>query len=294
MNADVHGADAEATPARRFPYPLVSIVIPTKNSSNTLEATLESIITQTYRSYEIIIIDNHSTDETFSIAKRYTDKINIMGPERTAQVNFGIKSARGKYVYRIDSDWVLESTVLEQAVKKCEDEGIDAILIHNSDDPTISFWGKVRKFERDMYQQDDLNVAVRFIRKDVFDKVGYFDENMVAGEDYDLHNRIVAAGYKVGRISAREIHIGAPGTLLELMKKHYYYGTTLPEFLAKNPKKGMKQLSPLRPAYIKHWRLFLSHPVMTIGFMIYQAARYSAAIVGYATVVASSKNRHDV
>ena len=294
MNVDVHVANAEATEARRFPYPLVSIVVPTKNSSNTLGMTLESISTQTYRNYEIIIVDNHSTDETFNIAKRYTDKIHIMGPERTAQVNFGIKSAKGKYVYRIDSDWILEPTVLEEAVKKCEDEGFDGVLIHNSDDSGISFWGRVRKFERDMYQQDDLNVAVRFIRRDVFDKVGYFDENMVAGEDYDLHNRILAAGYKVGRISAKETHIGVPRSLMELIKKHYYYGTTLPEFLAKNPKRGMKQLSPLRPAYAKHWRLFFRHPVMSTGFVIYQVARYSAAMLGYATVVAASKNRHDI
>jgi glycosyltransferase involved in cell wall biosynthesis len=286
--------DAEAPQASKSPSPLVSIVVPTKNSSNTLAMTLESISTQTYRNYEIIIVDNHSTDATFNIAKRYTDKIYIIGPERTAQVNFGIKSAQGKYVYRIDSDWILEPTVLEQAVKKCENEGFDAILIHNSDDSGISFWGQVRKFERDMYQQDDLNVAVRFIRKDVFDKVGYFDENMVAGEDYDLHNRILAAGYKVGRISAKETHIGAPRSLMELIKKHYYYGTTLPEFLAKNPKRGVKQLSPLRPAYAKHWRQFFRHPVMAAGFMIYQGARYSAAILGYATVIASSKNRYDM
>jgi glycosyltransferase involved in cell wall biosynthesis len=270
--------------------PHVSIVMPTKNSANTLGNALESINNQTYRNYEIIIVDNHSTDATLVIARTYTNKIYIMGPERTAQVNFGIKNAQGKYIYRIDSDWILEPTVLEQAVKKCEDEGFDAILIHNSDDPTVSFWGKVRKFERDMYQQDDLNVAARFIRKDIFDKVGYFDEKMVAVEDYDLHNRIVAAGYKIGRISAKETHVGAPGTLMEVIKKHYYYGTTLQEFLAKNPKRGMKQLSPLRPAYTRHWKLFFKHPVMAVGFLVYQVARYSSGIIGYMVVAAKTKH----
>jgi GT2 family glycosyltransferase len=144
-----------------------------------------------------------------------------------------------------------------------------------------------------MFQDDDLNVAVRFIRKDIFDKAGYFDEKMIAAEDYDLHNRIVAAGYKVGRISAKETHIGAPGTLMQTIKKHYYYGTTLPEFLAKNPKRCIKQLSPLRPGYVRHWRLFFMHPVMTVGFRIYQVARYSSAILGYMTVRAS-KSRHHI
>jgi glycosyltransferase involved in cell wall biosynthesis len=279
--------DEQDAQIRKSSSPLVSIVIPTKDSADTLGRTLESISNQTCRNYEIIVVDNHSTDDTLTIAKRYTNKIHLIGPERTAQVNFGIKNAQGKYMYRIDSDWILEPTVLEQAIKKCEEEGFDAILVHNSDDPTISFWGRVRKFERDMFQQDDLNVATRFVRKDIFDKVGYFDENMVAAEDYDLHNRILAAGYKIGRISAKETHIGAPGTFMDIIKKHYYYGTTLPVFLAKNPKRGMKQLSPLRPAYAKHWRLFFKHPVMTLGFLIYQVARYSSAILGYITAIAA-------
>jgi glycosyltransferase involved in cell wall biosynthesis len=284
------GSLPQSAQIRKLSSPLVSIVIPTKNSANTLGSTLESINNQTYRNYEIILVDNHSTDGTLTTAKRYTNKIHVMGPERTAQVNFGIKNAQGKYIYRIDSDWVLEPTVLEQAIKKCEEEGFDAILVHNSDDPTISFWGRVRKFERDMFQEDDLNVAARFIRKDIFDKVGCFDESMVAAEDYDLHNRILAAGYKIGRISAKETHIGAPGSFMDVIKKHYYYGTTLPVFLAKNPKRGMKQLSPLRPAYAKHWRLFFKHPIMTLGFLIYQIARYSSAIMGYAAVAAKTKH----
>jgi glycosyltransferase involved in cell wall biosynthesis len=282
--------DVQGAWVSRSSSPVVSIVMPTKNSANTLENTLESVNNQTYTNYEIIIVDNHSTDDTLVIAKKFTNKIHIIGPERSAQVNFGIKNAQGKYIYRIDSDWILDPTILEQAVKKCEDEGFDAILIHNTDDPTISFWTRVGNFERDMAQDGDLNVAARFIRKDVLDKVGYFDEKIIAAEDYDLHNRIVAAGYKVGRISAKEIHVGPPRTLMELIKKYYYYGTTLPEFLAKNPKRGMKQLSPLRPAYAKHWKLFFRQPVVAVGFVIYQAVRYSSAILGYIRVVAFSKS----
>jgi glycosyltransferase involved in cell wall biosynthesis len=277
-----------------FPkQPLVSIIIPTKNSRNTLNPTLQSIVNQTYSNYEIIVVDNYSTDNTVELAQQYTTKVYIEAPERSAQVNFGIRKAEGKYIYEVGSDFVLEPNVIEEAVRKCELEGCDALTIHNTSDETISFWAKVRKFERDMYQNDELNVAARFMRKDILDKVGYFDEKMIAAEDYDLHNRIVAAGYRVGRISAKETHIGEPKTIRELIKKHYYYGTTLHEFLAKNPKKGIKQLSPLRPAYSKHWKLFFRHPVMGAGFLIYQAARYSSAILGYMTVRAS-KSMHRV
>lgn len=261
--------------------PLVSIIIPTKNSSKTLLPTLESIMKQTYKKYEIIVVDNYSTDGTVELARRYTDYVYVEAPERTAQVNFGIRKAKGKYIYEVGSDFVLDSDVIEEAVKKCENEGYDALAIHNTSDASVSFWASVRKFERDMYQYDDLNVAARFIRRDIFDKIGYFDESMVAAEDYDLHNRIIAANYRVGRISAKETHIGEPKTLGDIIRKHYYYGKTLPAFIAKNPKKGIQQLSPFRPAYTKNWTLFFKHPTLAIGFFIYQMVRYPSAILGY-------------
>ncbi|MEP0824496.1 MAG: glycosyltransferase, partial [Nitrososphaera sp.] len=195
--------------------PLVSIVIPTKNSVKMLLPTLESIIAQTYKNYEIIVVDNYSNDGTIELARRYTEKVYVEAPERTAQVNYGIRKAIGKYIYEVGSDFVLDPTVIEEAVWKCEIENYDALAIHNTSDSSISFWAKVRKFERDMYRDDSLNVAVRFIRRDVFEKVGYFDESMVAAEDYDLHNRIVAGGFKIGTIAAKEVHIGEPRTIGE-------------------------------------------------------------------------------
>ena len=288
-NKGIENEDVQSSPVGIRPAPLVSIVIPTKNSANTLGNTLESISNQTYKNYEIIVVDNYSTDNTIQLARQYTKSVYIEAPERTAQVNFGIRKAKGKYIYEVGSDFVLEPYLIEEAILKCELEGYAALIIHNTSDETISFWAKVRKFERDMYLDDELNVAVRFMRKEIFKKVGYFDESMVAAEDYDLHNRIVAAGYKIGRINSKETHIGEPKTLKEIINKHYYYGTTIPAFLAKNPRKGMRQLSPLRPAYVRHWKAFFKHPVLTFGFMIYQVARYSSAIIGYAVVAAKRK-----
>jgi glycosyltransferase involved in cell wall biosynthesis len=288
-NTGANNEDRQSSHVGRQPAPLVSIVIPTRNSANTIGNTLASIDNQTYKNHEIIVVDNYSTDNTTELARQYTKNVYIEAPERTAQVNFGIRKATGKYIYEVGSDFVLEPNLIEEAVSKCELEGYAALIIHNTSDETISFWAKVRKFERDMYLNDELNVAVRFIRKEIFDKVGYFDESMVAAEDYDLHNRIVAAGYKIGRINAKETHIGEPKTLKEIINKHYYYGTTIPAFLAKNPRKGVRQLSPLRPAYLRHWKAFFKHPILTLGFMIYQIARYSSAILGYAVVNAKTR-----
>ena len=94
---------------------IVSVIIPTKNSEETLEECLKSIKQQSYPHIEIIVVDNFSTDNTRNIAKQFTDKVLLKGHERSAQVNFGVKYANGKYVYRVDSDFIVEPNVIEEA-----------------------------------------------------------------------------------------------------------------------------------------------------------------------------------
>jgi len=261
--------------------PLVSVIIPTYNSEKTLAKCLESIENQTYKNIEIIVVDKNSKDKTVEVAKSYVVKVFVINArERNEQKNFGITQSKGKYIYVVDSDFIVEPEVIEEAVRKCENQNYDAICIHNTSDPTVSFWSKVRKFERDCYKDDELNVAARFFKKEVFEAIGGFNESLVAGEDYDFHNRLIEKGFKVGRIQAQEIHIGEPKSLLEIARKHYYYGKTIGEFIRANPQKGIRQLSPIRLAFIKHWRGFARNPILTLGFAIYQTIRYFSAGLG--------------
>ena len=62
---------------------LVSVIVPTKNSERTLAKCLDSIRNQTYKSIEIIVVDNNSIDSTKEIAKRFTKKVYNKGPERS-------------------------------------------------------------------------------------------------------------------------------------------------------------------------------------------------------------------
>jgi glycosyltransferase involved in cell wall biosynthesis len=263
---------------------LVSVIVPTKNSAGTIEMCLKSIKEQTYLDLEIIVVDNYSEDRTVEIAKRDGAKVFYKGPERCAQVNFGIEMANGKYIYRVDSDFILEPSIVSECIEVCEKKGYDAIAVHNASDPTISFWSKVRNLERNCYRYDELNIGARFIRKDIFNNIGFFDEKLVAGEDYDLHNRLIKGGFKVGKIKSQEWHIGEPKSLCEIVKKHYYYGKTIGEFIKINPKTYKKQLTPLRSSYFRHWINFIKHPILTSGFIVYQSFRYSAALLGLLSI----------
>jgi glycosyltransferase involved in cell wall biosynthesis len=233
---------------------------------------------------EIILVDNYSFDNTIRNAKTYDIKVLFKGPERSAQVNFGATKARGKYIYRVDSDFVLQPSVVQEAVEACEKRGFDAIAIHNTSDPTVSFWAQVRKLERDCYRRDELNAAARFWKKELFMSIGGFDETLVAGEDYDLHNRAVKGGYRIGWISAEEIHIGEPRTLSEIARKHYYYGRHIGKFVAKDTRRSLRQLSPLRASLIRDIPVLLRNPLVMFGFLIYQLVRYLAAFVGIVAV----------
>lgn len=260
--------------------PLVSIIIPTKNSADTIGKCLRSIEMQSYSNIETIVVDNHSRDKTLDIAGKYGVKVYLKGPERTAQVNFGVSKANGKYVYRVDSDFVLEPNVVKEAVQSCEEHGYDAIAIHNTSDPTVSFWARVRKMERDSYRDDNVNVAARFWKKEVFESIDGFDVSLVAGDDYDLHNRLLRSGFRIGRIRAQETHVGEPRTMAEIFRKHYYYGQNIGRFIEKNRDEALKQLSPLRRSLVTGLSASRREPAVIIGFFVYQFLRYAAATLG--------------
>lgn len=268
-----------------FIKPIVSIIMPTYNSAKYLERCLNSIQKQTFTDFEIIIVDRGSTDRTQEIIKSINDKrfkFFFAGSERTSQFNYGVKQANGEYIYYCGSDFVLDETLIEKTVMAMKENNGDAAIIINESDPTISFWSKVRSFERNMYKGDDLMEAARFFRKDIYENVGGYDDSLVAYEEHDLQYRLIKDGYRIIRVDdVKELHIGEPKTLGEIAKKHYYYGKTIGEFINKNPKKARKQITPLRASYLRHWDDFLKHPILSAGFILYQFVRYSSAGLGF-------------
>lgn len=265
----------EALPERTT----VSVIIPTRNSGAYLERCLASVTAQTYSPIEIIIVDNFSTDETPALAAAHADKFLQAGPERSAQFNAGVRAASGTYIYRVDADFVLDPRVVEQAVAACN-AGADVVAVHNDSDSKAGLWAKVRNFERSMYRDDDLIVGARFMTKAAFNAVNGFDEQLIAGEDYDLHNRLLKHGFIVARIPAGEVHLGEPRSLREIIGKSFFYGGTIGPFLSKSGARGVRQLSPLRSAYVRHWPEFLKHPFLALAFLAMQVTKYAAGALG--------------
>jgi glycosyltransferase involved in cell wall biosynthesis len=260
--------------------PLVSVIVPTYNSTRFLVRCLDSIRLQTYKNIELIVVDNNSTDDTKDIAKRYTKHVFNKGPERSAQVNFGVTKASGEFIYKVDSDFELDPNVIEQCIDKAA-EGFDAIVVHNTPDTSVGWVAKIRKFEVDMYKYDLTHSSARFVRKDVYQNIGGFNEKITAGEDYDFQNKLTRSGYKTGFVDAEALHLGEPKSFWKHMKKFYAYGKDFTNYKLNNQKESKSQLSFIRSVYVKHWQKFLRHPITGYGFIIYNFYKYGFGAMGY-------------
>ena len=172
---------------------LVSIVITTKNEESNIEKCLKSILQQTYRNIEIIVVDNNSTDQTKSIAMSKGVKVYNLGPERSAQRNFGmIEKSHGDFVIYIDADMLLTENLISECVTFLEnDKEVIALYI-----PELvlgrTVFSRIRRFERGFYDGTVID-ACRFFRREKFIESGGFDEELFksgSGEDWDLDKKI--------------------------------------------------------------------------------------------------------
>ena len=261
--------------------PTVSVVIPTWNSAKSIRTTLASITNQTYPSIEVITVDRFSSDDTELIIRQNFPDATIIrtGGERSLQKNTGARSAKGKYVYFVDSDFVVERGVIAEAVAACEG-GFEGAIIHNTSDPRVSFWSRVRKLERDTYYRDPEHVAVRFVRRDLFFRVGGFDEDIIAGEDYDLHTRVLLSGARLCWVRGLEFHVGEPKRLTDVVTKHIYYGKNVLNYVRKQFRLRLWQLSPFRRSYVSNMHMFFENPSLLVGFVLYQYVRYASTLAG--------------
>jgi len=261
-------------------YPLVSVIIPTKNSERTIRRCLESVCAQTYRNFEIVVVDNFSSDSTLRIAKEYADVVLLAGPERTSQVKLGAANSKGDFIYKIDSDFVLEPSVLEKAVKVALDEKAVGVVIPNLSDPKVSFWSEVRFFERLSYVGYEKIEAARFFRHDVYNMVGGHDSTLVAYEEHDVHNKVS----KLGRIAhvqgASEWHIGEPRKLAEIVTTSWYYGKTAIRYVRLYPHIAATQILPVRRSLFNQRMVFLHRPRLFLGLAIYETAKYISGFLG--------------
>ncbi len=262
--------------------PLVSVIIPTKNSGKYLAKTLESMKRQTYKNIELIVVDNYSTDNTREIARKYTDKVYKKGPERTFQVNYGAKMASGKYLYFSGGDINRDSNLIEQAVNKAEKDNCDAIYINVvTKIENANIWQKARAVERLLYVKEPKTSAARFYTKEIFEKVGGIDTDIgPIADDLTFQKKLNKFGAKTEFIDAVEYNLDEYDSILVIFKRALYYGWFIGRMAKKMPDETKEQYPLIREEYKKHKDLLLKEKSVFVAFVIYKFMQYTGGATG--------------
>ncbi|MFC1697403.1 glycosyltransferase family 2 protein [Nanoarchaeota archaeon] len=173
--------------------PLISIIIPAYNEESIIETTLKSIRNQSYKNYELIVVDNDSEDKTAKIAKKYCDRVIWCprdGFSASAARNHGAKSAKGDVLVILDADIYLD------------DKDILFKVVHNLNQGVGAGSFKLKPMEGTVKGRVWLGfmnllknihtypIGFLFCKKEHFDKIGGYDVNIGSTEECDLIYRM--------------------------------------------------------------------------------------------------------
>jgi glycosyltransferase involved in cell wall biosynthesis len=267
--------------------PLVSVVVPTLNAARLIEACLNSIDGQDYSPIELIVVDCHSSDETIRLAQEHTSKVYLEGSapppadvfSAPAQRNTGADRAGGDYIYYVDADMVLPPGLIRECVDLLIDGAADAVIIPERSFG-VGYWAGIKAFERSFYSGDDLVEAPRFIRSDVWRKLGGLDTSVGGNDDWDFHIRLGAGGYRVVRAQQEVLHNEGRLSLRRLARKRYIYGRYSHAFLRKHGMgRAIAHYNPLRRYFANKARL-AAHPLETAALFVMRTVEYSAGAAG--------------
>lgn len=190
--------------------PKISVIIPTYNRADLLPRAINSVLNQTFQDFELIIVDDGSTDNTKQVVQEFQNKdsrIKYIWQENSGGPagprNIGIRHSEGEYIAFLDSDdeWLLEK--LEKQLKLFKNSkkknlgfvGCNALIVNEKT-------GIKKKYNTPTYHNDEIffkkllennfiySVGSLMIRKEVFNNIGLYDESLTTGEDWDLILRI--------------------------------------------------------------------------------------------------------
>ncbi len=179
----------------------VSVIIPTYNRASVLPRALDSVIKQTYKATQIVVIDDGSTDETQDLIKNKYSQIDFISQQNkgvSAARNIGIKTATSDWICLLDSDDSWQANKLEKQVQAIT-ENPEYLLCHTNE--TWYRNGKILKQSKKHKKRGGhifqhclplcaISPSSVMIHKELFNEVGLFDEELPACEDYDMWLRI--------------------------------------------------------------------------------------------------------
>ncbi|WP_456380574.1 glycosyltransferase family 2 protein [Hydrogenimonas sp.] len=178
----------------------VSIVTVVRNGADTIERTIRSVLGQSWKELEYIVIDGGSTDGTVEILEKYEKEIAYRCSERDRGIvdafNKGIRRAKGEVIGIVNADDFLEKDAIEKVVRAFSEEEADIVY------GNVRYWKKGGK--EYLYKADhtllpkfmSINHPAVFVKREIYERFGLFDERYRVAMDYELMLRFFLKGAK--------------------------------------------------------------------------------------------------
>jgi poly-beta-1,6 N-acetyl-D-glucosamine synthase len=241
-------------------FPKMSIIIPAYNEEVTVASSIKSMLNLNYPDYEVIVVDDGSSDNTFNEASKYSENgIKVIRQKNTGKpgaINTGIKNASGEIVITVDADSKLHPDALTWIARRFASNPRLGAVAGNVkiDKPTgllktlqsleyTTSINLIRKSQSVLHCVMIVPGAIAALRTKVLQEVGYFPSDTFA-EDFDITMKVLKAGYHVEYESRAIAFTQAPESLEDFMKQRRRWYRGIPQVLSKyqgmyfNPKYG--------------------------------------------------------
>ena len=254
--------------------PKVSIIMPSYNAESYIEDSVKSVLSQTYKDWELIIINDGSSDRTEEICKKYTsfdDRIIYLFQENSKQAtarNNGLKIAKGDIIAFLDSDDLWLPNKLELSLSYFDLDKFDLIFTdaYFGNDDEIENESNLKKLnvidseyfgKEAIAQFIELNripILTVLVKKQIIENINFFDHQCVPAEDYDLWLRLLKVGcrfrsidlplsiYRVQEKSSTALDRLVTDAVLNIFMKNFTYEEIL-----------QMKVNPFIKIWIKRW-----------------------------------------
>ncbi|MDP2939185.1 MAG: PqqD family peptide modification chaperone [Candidatus Omnitrophota bacterium] len=283
---------------------LVSVIIPVYNGNKTLCSCLDSLMQLNFpkEDREIIVVDNHSTDNTKEIISQYPVKY-VFEPKRGRGKarNAGIRASLGKYIAFTDADCVVDKLWLKNLIKGFTSDTVAGCGGEVSSCEPKTLIEKYYHY-RNIYSQKNGLIKPRAIlqriatynaiyRRQVLEEVGLFDSLFITNEDVDLSWRIFLKGYQLNYVPEAKVYHKYRDRLSDFFKQFFEYGYTRSYLLQKHKYSIKKpvvsfndgisffliQLKTIKSLFMT---IFAKNNISEKGFFILDMVRETALLLG--------------
>ncbi len=265
------------------PFPTISVIVPAYNEEKTIRSCVESLQVLNYPNYDVTVVDDGSTDNTFEELNRCSG-VKIIRQENQGKpraLNNGIHSSTGDIIVTVDADTTLDRDALRRITERFDsDERLGAVAGNVKVNPEHKLMNVVQSSE----YATGINLVrkgqsvlgcvtivpgpIAALKRDAVQKVGYFSNDTFA-EDFDITVKILKAGYRVEYEEGSLAYTDAPKSTEDLIKqrRRWYRGMT--QVLEKhrdmylNPKYGVAGIFGIPNLWFDAF-----FPFLNIGFLL--------------------------